>query len=123
MVFGGFENVHGHALDFACFFIDRVEEVEEELEPDVDDVEFLLVERLLCGGFVGEGWDEEGFDGHEDFFPETRHDHYHGFVGKGRFHDVEIVVEVIEKRLEGLVDVRFGWHGCCGLGSVAVEVA
>ena len=107
------EHVRGHAEDFARVSVLGVEEVEEQLEPAVDDVHLGLGEGFLGRGFVGKGRHEEVLDGHEDFFPETRHDSYHGCVGEGLFHNGEVFVEVGEEWLESVFDV-LGSYGWCG---------
>ena len=47
------EHVRGDAEDFARVSVFGVEEVEEKLEPAVDNVHLGLGERLLSRGLVG----------------------------------------------------------------------
>ena len=62
-VFWRAEDVQRDAICFTGFVVNSVEEIEQELEPFEDDVEFLLVERTLLRRFIREWWNDKGFDG------------------------------------------------------------
>src|SRR5271156_549325 len=98
MIFWTLEDIRLYTISFASLFIHGVEEVEQTLQPFEDDVEFLLTQSFLLRWLIGERWNEEAFDRHKNFLPQSCHDGDHGLRSKRLIHNRKIVVEIDEER-------------------------
>lgn len=93
------------------------------LEPFENNVKLLLRQGALLGYLIRKRRNQKPLNRGEYFLPQTSHDHDHGGVCQGLFHDGEIVIEIIEQRLQRSCNILL----CRGLGNrlrpVGAEIA